>query len=95
VMALTATGIGSGLDITNIVSVLVDAEKAPKEALFTETETKIEAKVSAMGTLKSSLSTFQDAAEKLQSGEFLNIRTVSTGDSDFFTATADQYSQPG
>jgi flagellar hook-associated protein 2 len=94
-MALTATGIGSGLDVSNIVSVLVDAERAPKEALFTATETKIEAKVSAMGTLKSSLSTFQDAAEKLQSGEFLNIRTVSTGDSDFFTATADQYSQPG
>ncbi|MCT8987230.1 flagellar filament capping protein FliD [Shewanella phaeophyticola] len=94
-MALTATGIGSGLDISSIVGVLVDAEKTPKEALFTETETKIDAKVSAIGTLKSALSTFQDAAEKLQSGEFLNIRTVSTGDSDFFTATADQYSQPG
>lgn len=26
-MALTATGIGSGLDIANIVKVLVDAEK--------------------------------------------------------------------
>ncbi|MGI2171648.1 flagellar filament capping protein FliD [Shewanella sp. MF05960] len=94
-MALTATGIGSGLDISNIVSVLVDAEKTPKETLFTKTETKIDAKVSAMGTLKSSLSTFQDAVKKLQSGEFLNIRTVSTGDSDFFTAKADQYSQPG
>ncbi|WP_351014934.1 flagellar filament capping protein FliD [Shewanella sp. AC91-MNA-CIBAN-0169] len=94
-MALTATGIGSGLDISNIVSVLVDAEKTPKETLFTATETKINAKVSAIGTLKSALSTFQDAAEKLQSGEFLNIRTVSTGNSDFFTATADQYSQPG
>ena len=94
-MALTATGIGSGLDISSIVGVLVDAEKTPKEAIFTEKETTINAKVSAIGKLKSALSAFQDAAEKLQSGEFLNIRTVSTGNSDFFTATADQYSQPG
>ncbi|PKH98300.1 flagellar hook protein FliD [Shewanella sp. 11B5] len=94
-MALTATGIGSGLDISNIVSVLVAAEKNPKEALFTQQETKINAKVSAIGTLKSSLSTFQDASKKLQSGELLNLRTVTTGDSAFFNAKADRYAQPG
>lgn len=94
-MALTATGIGSGLDISNIVSVLVGAEKGPKEALFTRQETQINAKVSAIGTLKSGLSNFQDAAKKLQSGALLNLRTVSTGDSAFFTAKADQYAQPG
>ncbi len=94
-MALTATGIGSGLDISNIVSVLVNAEKQPKEALFTQKETQLNAKVSAMGTLKSGLSNFQDAIKKLQSGELLNSRIVSTGDSAFFTAKADQYAQPG
>ncbi|WP_445776252.1 flagellar filament capping protein FliD [Shewanella sp.] len=94
-MALTATGIGSGLDISSIVSVLVDAEKSPKETLFTQKENKISAKVSGIGTLKSALSKFQDAAVKLQSGELLNQRTVSNGGSSYFTATADQYSQPG
>ncbi|MCL1145271.1 flagellar filament capping protein FliD [Shewanella sp. 10N.261.52.F9] len=94
-MALTATGIGSGLDINTIVKVLVDAEKVPKEAIFDKTEATIEAKVSAMGTLKSQLSTFQEALEKLSDPAALNIRKVSTGDSDYFTATADKNAQSG
>ncbi|WP_108947162.1 flagellar filament capping protein FliD [Shewanella halifaxensis] len=94
-MALTATGIGSGLDINTIVGVLVDAEKVPKEAIFDKTEATIEAKVSAMGTLKSQLSTFQDALEKLSDPASLNIRKVSTGESSFFTASADKNAQSG
>lgn len=94
-MALTATGIGSGLDISNIVKVLVDAEKVPKEAIFNRTEQSIDAKVSAMGTLKSELAKFQDALEKLQSGDALNQRTVSTGDSSYLTAEASKSAQAG
>ncbi|WP_028765219.1 flagellar filament capping protein FliD [Shewanella colwelliana] len=94
-MALTATGIGSGLDISNIVKVLVDAEKIPKEAIFNRTEQSIDAKVSAMGTLKSELAKFQDALEKLQSGDELNQRTVSTGDSSYLTAEASKSAQAG
>lgn len=94
-MALTATGIGSGLDINTIVGVLVDAEKIPKEAIFDKTEKTIESKVSAIGTLKSKLSTFQDALEKLSDPNALNIRKVSTGDNSYFTATADKNAQSG
>ena len=94
-MALTATGIGSGLDISNIVKVLVDAEKVPKEAIFNKTEDTITAKLSAIGTLKSALSTFQDALKKLQSGDVLNQRKVSTGESSYFTATASKFAQAG
>lgn len=94
-MALTATGIGSGLDINTIVNVLVDAEKVPKEALFNKAERTIDAKVSAMGTLKSSLSTFQDALSKLTDSGNLNQRTVDTGDNNYFGATADKNAQPG
>jgi len=94
-MALTATGIGSGLEINKIVGVLVDAEKVPKEAIFDKTEKTIDAKVSAIGTLKSALSTFQDALEKLQDGGSLNQRSVSTGESSYLTATADKTSQSG
>jgi len=94
-MALTATGIGSGLEVSKIVGVLVDAEKLPREARFDKTEKTIDAKVSAIGTLKSSLSTFQDALEKLQDGGNLNQRTVSTGESTYLSATADKTSQSG
>ncbi|GGM97534.1 flagellar filament capping protein FliD [Shewanella xiamenensis] len=94
-MALTATGMGSGLDISNIVTVLVNAEKAPKEAIFNKTEDAIKAKVSAIGTLKSELSKFQDALKKLQSGDALNQRKVTTGDSKFINVTADKTAKPG
>ncbi|MGI2078908.1 flagellar filament capping protein FliD [Shewanella putrefaciens] len=94
-MALTATGMGSGLDITNIVKVLVDAEKTPKEAMFNKTEDSIKAKVSAMGTLKSALSAFQDAVKKLQTGDALNQRKISVSNSTFLTATADKTAQAG
>ncbi|GIU53333.1 MULTISPECIES: flagellar filament capping protein FliD [Shewanella] len=94
-MALTATGIGSGLDINTIVGVLVDAEKLPKEALFDKNEATIDAKVSAIGSLKSKLSTFQDALEKLTDSEALNIRKVSTGDSIYFGAEAGKDAQSG
>ncbi|QSX36082.1 flagellar filament capping protein FliD [Shewanella sedimentimangrovi] len=94
-MALTATGIGSNLPINDIVSAIVNAEKAPKEALFARNEQTIEAKVSAMGTLKSELSKFQDALKKLQTGDNLNLRKISTGDSIYFKATADKTAQSG
>ena len=94
-MALTATGIGSGLDISGIVNSLVDAEKVPKEALFDSSEQIIDSKVSAIGTLKSNLSTFQDALAKLSNGDNLNQRNVSTGDSTFFTAEATKSAQAG
>jgi flagellar hook-associated protein 2 len=94
-MALTATGIGSGLDISNIVKVLVDAEKLPKEALFNRTEDALNAKVSAIGTLKSEISKFQDALKKLQTGDTLSQRKISTGDSKFLTATSTSSAQSG
>lgn len=88
-------GIGSGLDLGNIVKVLVEAEQAPKEAMFNKTEDTISAKLSAMGTLKSALSTFQDALKKLQSGDVLNQRKVTTGESSYFSAVATKSAQSG
>ncbi|AZQ11158.1 flagellar filament capping protein FliD [Shewanella khirikhana] len=94
-MALTATGIGSNLPINDMVSAIVNAEKTPKEALFNRTEDTINAKVSAIGTLKSELAKFQDALKKLQKGSELSIRKVNTGDSQYFKATADKFAQNG
>ncbi|MCU8082736.1 flagellar filament capping protein FliD [Shewanella sp. SM23] len=94
-MALTATGMGSGLKISEIVQVLVDAEKTPKEAMFNKTEDSIKAKVSAMGTLKSALSTFQDALKKLQTGDALNLRKVSVSNQTYLSATTDKTAQAG
>ncbi len=94
-MALTATGIGSGLNITDIVKTLVSAERDPKVQLLDTQESKVEAKVSAVGSLKSALTTFQDAVAKLSDPEALNIRKVTQSSEDFFNVTADKDARAG
>ncbi|WP_417762037.1 flagellar filament capping protein FliD [Shewanella sp.] len=94
-MALTATGIGSGLNITDIVNTLVSAERTPKEDRLDSQEKDLDAKVSAIGSLKSALTTFQDALEKLSDPEALNIRKVTQSSEDFFSVTADKDARAG
>jgi flagellar hook-associated protein 2 len=87
-MAITAAGVGSGLDIENIVSQLMSLERRPLVALQQKTRAA-ESEISALGTFKSQLSTFQDAMEELSSlDEFRKFASSST-DEDVLTATAD------
>ena len=50
---------GSGLNITQIVDSLVEAEVAPKRNLISNTQSKTELRISELATLKSNLDIFQ------------------------------------
>ncbi|WP_326541691.1 flagellar filament capping protein FliD [Pseudorhodoferax sp.] len=63
-MAITSIGIGSGLEVEDIISKLVALEKKPLEGLQAKAE-KLQTKVSSYGEIKSLVSTLQDAASKL------------------------------
>lgn len=63
-MAITSAGIGSGLDVEEIISKLVALEKKPLEGLQQKAE-KIETRVSSYAEIKSLVSTLEDAASKL------------------------------
>ncbi|RCW67616.1 flagellar filament capping protein FliD [Pseudorhodoferax soli] len=63
-MAITSVGIGSGLEVEDIISKLVALEKKPLEGLQAKAE-KIQTKVSSFAEIKSLVSTLQDAASKL------------------------------
>jgi flagellar hook-associated protein 2 len=63
-MAITSIGIGSGLEVEDIIKKLVDLERKPLEGLQAKAE-KIQTKVSSYGEIKSLVSTLQDAASKL------------------------------
>lgn len=63
-MAITSTGIGSGLDVDGIVTQLMALEQRPLTALTTK-EAAYQAKISALGTLKGALSSLQSAASAL------------------------------
>ena len=63
-MAITAAGVGSGLDIENIVSQLMSLERRPLVAIQTQVSVT-QANISSYGTLKSAVSSFQDAMQEL------------------------------
>ncbi|QDZ90345.1 flagellar filament capping protein FliD [Shewanella decolorationis] len=86
---LTASGIGSGLDIGGIVSALVNAEKAPKEAQFNKTEGLVNTQISALGALKSSISDFLDKLKPLSEAKTFTGFTSKLSKSDYLSAKTD------
>lgn len=58
-------GAGSGIDITSLVSQLVDAQYSVKTAAFTQRDTALKAQISAVSDLKSGISGFDTALKSL------------------------------
>ena len=56
---LSALNAGSGLNVTQIVDALVDAERVPKQKKIDEAKETATVKISALGSLKNELSVFQ------------------------------------
>ncbi len=94
-MAITAAGIGSGLDIAGLVNNLVAAERAPQQNLLDGKESKVRSQISAIGTLKGALSNFATSLNALKSDGAFAKRTSASSDTAVITATADGTSVPG
>jgi len=86
---IIASGIGSGLDIGGLVAQLVAAEAGPANARFNTKETALGSELSAYGTLKSALSTFNDAATKLESADTFKVFSASSSNETTFTTSVD------
>lgn len=94
-MSLTLSGIGSGMDIQGLVKQLVQAEGQAKNNALNRRESSYKAELSALGTLKSSLSSFKDAAAKLADSDDLLKVTATSGDEAMFTASASSSAPSG
>ncbi|MCL6618474.1 MAG: flagellar filament capping protein FliD [Thermomonas hydrothermalis] len=94
-MGITASGIGSGLDVNSIVSQLMQAERAPAEKRLTAAETETKTQISAFGTLSSVLSSLQSALKKFDGNGALAGRTASTASDAGFSASASTSAAPG
>ena len=79
---LSAPGLGTGLDIAGIVDQLVAAERAPAGNRLNLQETRANAELSAIGSLKSALSTFQGSLDVLSILDNFQKRKISVGDED-------------
>jgi len=81
-------GVGSGIDISSIVTALVDAEKAPKTAQLDRLESATTERFSGLGTLKSALSNFQTAVKSLNQASLFEAHTASSSSTSVLTASA-------
>jgi flagellar hook-associated protein 2 len=89
------SGFNSGLDIQSIVSALVSAERAPKDAQISRLEKATTAKISSLGTLKSSVSEFQTSLKNLNDSKLFNERSATSSDSARVTAKASSTAASG
>ncbi|MGR9099974.1 MAG: flagellar filament capping protein FliD [Gammaproteobacteria bacterium] len=94
-MAITASGIGSGLDIDNLIAQLVAAEGRPKVTVLNKREFELQADLSALGTLKGALSDFLAQVKKLGELSSFQSRSAVSGNTELFTAVAGSSAVPG
>jgi len=87
-MALTSSGIGSGLDIDSLVTQLVQAEGQAPSLRLDKREANKQADLSAFGQLKSALSEFKLALGGLNNDSSFQARSTLSSNEDLFTASA-------
>ena len=92
---ITSTGIGTGLDITGIVQKLVDAEGQPILQALDRKQTEANNRLSAIGSLKSALSAFQTASQKLKDSDSFLVHSTSSTNDSIVSATASAKAVPG
>ena len=78
---ITSLGIGSGLQLENIVQAYIDAQAVPQEIRLQEKEDRLSLELSGVGSFKSALSSFNDILEKLTKADSFNKQLVSSSSS--------------
>ena len=94
-MALQATGLGSGLDVNSLVDQLVTAERTPVNNRLNLQEARTNGELSALGQLKSALTSFQDSLSGLSELENFQQRTTAVSDEEIIGASANSAATPG
>mgnify|MGYP000391390424 CR=1 FL=1 len=94
-MALTSSGIGSGLDIDSLVTQLVQAEGSAPSFRLNKREASYQSDLSAVGRLKSVLSDFKTSLASLSDVDKLQPRSAQSSDVSLFTAAADKTASAG
>ena len=86
-MAIGVSGLMSGLDTGSIISQMMQLERRPI-MLLQRQEAGIQARLSAVGSLKSALSTLQSATQSLKSVSGYTKMQATSGNSEVLAATA-------
>jgi len=94
-MAITSSGIGSGLDIELLVTQLVAAERAPTENRLIKRAGEFAGQLSAFGALKGALSGLQSSLSGLQQLSTFSGRNATVSDANVLSASASNSAAAG
>lgn len=92
---IQSLGIGSGLNVSSLVSQLVAADRAAADARITRQAQQVATDISSLGQLKGAISSFQSALKPLASTDQFQLMSTSSADNTVFTATAGAKASPG
>lgn len=84
---LSSPGLGSGIDVRGIIEKLMTVEKQPLMKISTRV-VELKTQVSAYGSLKSSMSSFRDAIDKLADLEKFKVFKATSSDEAVAAVTA-------
>ena len=93
--SITSVGVGSGLDLEDLITNILNAERAPTENRLNLQEAETQASISAYGNLKNTLASFQSSLNNLADANFLSSRKATSGKPEYFTAIADSTAKSG
>ena len=91
---LTFTGIGSGLQVSEIVSAIVGAETAPYVSRSNKQQAEITTDISAVGALKSALENLTESITDLSDADNFQLRSAQ-GSDGFVSLSASKDAQIG
>lgn len=94
-MAISAAGIGSGLDIASIINQLVAAERTPEATRIANATGKYTTQLSSLGSLTGALSSLQDKVKALSGNAMEGGFKATSSKTDVFTATANSSAVAG
>ncbi len=86
---VTAMGAGSGINTTEVVDALVEAQRAPLQQSIDRLKTKADVQISAYGYVKSALTTLKEAFDALNDVSEVYDFAVSSSDSTVISGVAD------
>jgi flagellar hook-associated protein 2 len=89
------SGGGSVINVSSLVSQLVSVAQLPQQTLINNQGQVVTTEISALGTLKGALSTFQSSLAALSTPSAFNALTASSSNTSAFTATASATAVPG
>ena len=93
-MAISSPGLGSNLNVTQIVSQLMAVERQPLDRLDT-VEASYQAQLSAYGNVRSALSAFGSAVDALSGGSSFRTRSATSSDTTVATGSATTRAETG